>query len=508
MPEVEAVAVLPSVWKPGRQAGPDGNVEVSTADFAEHVLQHVPDSALLFRLGDVLGALEGEPGARRFRRLDVDPARLLIDRCVRITSTYQEAKTKALVETYHACTRDLAGLFVAYATSAPGIRTLRSLVSYPVYLPGFDLARPGWNEKGGVFYDAPPHLEEVLPDPDPSLDVLDDLVIDFPFKDEASRQNVYALMLTRLLRPAIEGPTPFFFVMASLERTGKGKLLDTASLAVTGERMHPMQIGGDEDEREKRITSLILKGAQAVHFDNVPTGQDLDSASIASLATAWPSWSGRILGASALPSLPNSLVVAFSGNNPKASGENAKRSVPIVLESATDHPEARDDFKHPDCYAFALASRPKILATLLGFVEAWKRAGRPSQTRRLGGFERWAESTLAILHAAGARQVLGNYMTWLSAANDFGADAESFLAELTRLHQAASFTATEAFTTAENLNLFGAYYGGKNDRGRQISFGMKVLAALIDRPTPSGRLRKVGGGSTALYNVCHTGLRL
>jgi hypothetical protein len=502
--DATAVAAKPTILALESNDTPAGPVEVSNATFAESVIDHLPDDALVFRLGDVLGALYGEPGSRRFHTLDVPTAQILIDRTVRIVKTRRDAEG-VIHEKFCPCKKDWAGVFLSEARTTTRIRTIRCIVQHPVYLPGFDIAKPGWNAKGGVFYDAPEHLSAVAPDvgqdTETAMRVLEDLVADFPFKDEASRQNVFALMLTRVLRPAIEGPTPFFFVMASLERTGKGKLLDTASLAVTGERMVPMQIGGDEDEREKRITSLILRGAQSVHFDNVPTGVDLDSASIASLATAWPSWSGRILGASALPSLPNSLVVAFSGNNPKASGENAKRSVPIVLESRTDHPESRDDFLHPDCYAYALERRPSVLGTLLGMVERWKAAGRPKATKRLGGFERWAEAVVGILVHAGARMTLENYAGWVSSSNDFGADAEAFLTEANRLHGADTFSAKQAFQIAEDVGLFQAYYGGKNDRGRMTSFGMKILTPLVDRPVATGKLRKSGTGSNAVYHV-------
>lgn len=490
--------VLPSVFKPGTQATPDGYREVSTHTFAESVIQHLGDDRLVFRLGDVLGVLEGDQGHRRFRPLDVDAARLVVDQAVRITSCKKDEEG-VLRDAFHPCTRDLAGIFLAHARSTPQIRTLRSLVSYPVYLPGFDLAQPGWNAKGGVFYDAPAHLTEVTPSDGGSTLALADLFADFPIKDEASLCNLYALMLTRVLRPAIEGPTPFFFVMASLERTGKGKCLDVSSLAVTGERMPPMQVGGEEDEREKRITSLILKGAQAVHFDNVPTGVDLDSAAIASLATAWPSWSGRVLGASSMPTLPNSMVVAFSGNNPRASGENAKRSVPIVLESRTDAPELRDDFQHPDCYAYALEQRPAVLSCLLGLVERWKAEKRPRSKHRMGGFERWAAAVGGILHLAGCGAFLGNYTAWVKATNDFGADAEAFVAEWERLHPGETISAKQGMAMADEVGIFGGYFGGKNEIGRATSFSRKVLGALVDRPVGSHKISRIGSGSSSLY---------
>lgn len=497
-----AERVKPTVLKPDSQYAPDGaSLEVGAGEFSAAVLSHIPDGALMFRLGsDVLGRLEGEPGSRRFRPLDPDSMRLLVDDSVRIVSTSLDKKGN-VTETFRPCTRDLAGVVLAHVRGSPLVRSLRCVVPHPVYLPGFDLATEGYNAKGGVFYDRPASMPTTWAPADRPLDLLDDLFTDFPLKDDADRQNLYALMLTRILRPAIEGPTPFFFVTAPLEGTGKGMALDVASMAVTGERMPTMQVGGDEDEREKRITSLMLRGAQAVHFDNIPTGEDLDSAAIASLATAWPSWSGRILGVSSAPALPNNIVVAFSGNNPKVSGENARRSVPIELESRVPHPELRSDFTHTDPYAHALSERPAVLAAFVGMVEKWKAAGRPASPRRMGSFERWVESVVAVIHHAGGDKVLSNYEKWRSVSNDWGADAEVFIAEVFRLHKTEKITSTVAFQIAETMGAFGSYYGGRNDRGRLISFGKKVMTPLVDRPVQTGWLRRDGSGSTAEYFV-------
>ena len=55
---------------------------------------------------------------------------------------------------------------------------------------------------------------------------LEDLVADFPFADAASRQNLFGLLLTPIVRPALDGNVPIHLAEAALERTGKTKLLE------------------------------------------------------------------------------------------------------------------------------------------------------------------------------------------------------------------------------------------------------------------------------------------
>ena len=49
------------------------------------------------------------------------------------------------------------------------------------------------------------------------LEVLDDVVDGFPYKDEASREAALAFMVTLAVRPAIDGNVPGFLVRAHSE---------------------------------------------------------------------------------------------------------------------------------------------------------------------------------------------------------------------------------------------------------------------------------------------------
>lgn len=494
-----------TILLPGTHVTDHGEVvEVGTDDFAAAAVEALPDGAV-YRMDSEVGTVEGPEGKRRFCPLDETATRILVDRHMRLGRWVKvkapDGATRAELAFRH-CGKDEASLVLSQARKAGGVRELQQIVTFPVYLPGLVLAAPGWNEAGGVYFDAPPDLKAVTPDPAAALEVLDDLVVDFPFKDAASRHNTFAGMLTLVLRPAIEGPVPFFLAMASMERTGKGKLIDTAfGVAVTGRTVPPMQVGRDESETEKRLTAQILHGTSLLHLDNVPIGEVLDSPSLASLATAWPCWSGRALGSSTIVVVPNRLLIAMSANNPRATGELVKRTVPIMLAPKSDHPELREDFVHPDALAYAALRRPRVLAALLGMVEAWKAAGKPAANARMGGFERWAAIVVSVMRHAGAADVLGNYREWCRAANDQQADIEALVEAWVAKHHHEPITAAQVLDLVEKTGTFQSVLAKPTRGGQMVALAKNVLTPLIDRPVKDWIVRRHTSGNNTLYRL-------
>ncbi len=494
---------LPAVSRPGMHHSPDGPLEISTAEFAEDVLCNILPSVQLYRMAPRVGRLVGPAGSMRFEELDADSTRLMIDRSVRIVATKETAE-HALDVRYVPCTKDLAGLVLAEGKVSPLVREISQIHTYPVYLPGFVRAQPGWNAANGVFYDEPPDLANIEPRTEGALDVLDDLTIDFVLKDEPSRQNCYAAMLTRLMRPGIEGPIPFFFTMAPLERTGKGKLIDTTSgYAISGAAVPPIQLSTNEAEIEKRITAKILAGVPILHFDNWPAGTTVDSPALASLATAWPRWGGRRLGRSETIDLPNFMIVHISGNNPRATREIVLRSVPIVMQPKDGHPELRkpDDYQHPDPVRYALERRRRVLEACLGMVEAWLAAGRPAPPRSayLGGFERWSEAVCGVLWFAGATQVLGNYASWCACADDDSADADKLIELWAVRTGTAALTPKQILQLVKDADVYRDVQAKPTEQGQLVSLARKVLTPLTDRPVRGWIVRRMESGSSSSY---------
>ena len=61
--------------------------------------------------------------------------------------------------------------------------------------------------------------------------------------------------------------------------------------------------------------------------------------------------------------------------NVQASGEIAKRIVPIMIEPTSVNQEARTDFQYSDIRAYVRQQRRTVLECLLGLVENWLAAG-------------------------------------------------------------------------------------------------------------------------------------
>lgn len=186
-----------------------------------------------------------------------------------------------------------------------------------------------------MYYDEPESLRGLKPDPSRARDILEDLIVDFPFRDEASRQNFYGLLLTPIVRPMLRGHTPMHLVGASLPRTGKSLLTEQVLGGLLYGRATPArQLVGDEGEVEKRILAMLLCGETIINLDNLK--EYLDSPSLAMLLTA-ETFGGRVLGLSVDAMVKNILTIVATGNNVRATGEIAKRIVPIVLLLIVGH---------------------------------------------------------------------------------------------------------------------------------------------------------------------------
>jgi hypothetical protein len=472
----------------------DRYVEQSNKDFADQVIAALPVD-LIYRKSYIPGELIGQPGHRRWSELVGDRVRLLVDQRLKLGAWYQRKNDEAVL-VYKPCNRDNAGLVIAGAQQDARVRDLDLLVHYPVYGPGFVRVRPGWHD--GVYYDEPEELRGLEPECDIQQiqDELHELLVDFPFKDEASRQNFIGLLLTPLLAPAIDGNRPLHLLLSPLERTGKTKLAEeVVGGVILGRETPALQISDRDEERDKRLLALLLQGETIVHLDNLPP--TVDSAALASILTA-TTYQGRILGASRIVCLPNTLTVVGSGNNTECSGEIAKRTVPIQLQPRTAHPESRRDFLHPNLRAHVKESRRRILSILLGMVENWLAQGRPLHQNRFGGFETWSETIGGILHVNCFNKWRTNESEWRKSADPVGQEWEAFVAEWSKRHGSGHVSVSELMDMANDTGCFQAVLSRKTDRGRQVAFG-SLLRRRADRPVGNKLIRRHGCGTHSSY---------
>jgi len=312
----------PDILVPGLH--PDGS-EVTTFDFAKQVTAALPGGAL-YKRGPHVGTIEGERGGRKFEEISDERVRKIVDRHVRLcrwTKPKKEGDSPAL--SFLACNRDHARLVRDEALRHGVIRDLVTLTSHPVVVgEDYDAPQPGWNQAHSLFYDQPPGLHdiEVVADRDAIHAVLSDLVVDFPFKDEASRQNFVGLLLTAIMRPSMPDALPPLHIFgSSIERTGKTKLACQVFGGVTaGQTAAAQPWPTSEDERDKRILSVLRRGDTSLVVDNLHTGKVLDSGVLAALVTQ-ASYTGRTLCKNEMPVYRNNLTVLLTGNNVRCSSE-------------------------------------------------------------------------------------------------------------------------------------------------------------------------------------------
>lgn len=483
------------VLVPGSHVLPGGEyVEQGCHTFAAHVIDRLRPGTLYRRAG-ILGELHDDS----FTPVPIHRLRSIIDGSVRLTAGKVSPKDDEPTIVYRSCTRDQAQVVQEYGAVRGPVRDLTYLASYPVCVgPDFALAKPGWNGDHGVYLagDVPTPLP--LPE---ARAVLEDLVADFPFQADSDRANLFGLLLTPILRPAIAEPVPMHLIGSPMERTGKTKLAEIVlGITVTGRRLPAMQLGDREEEREKRILSVLLRGQGMIHLDNL--APSLDSAALASLLTS-SEYQGRILGASSAPSIPNTLVVVGTGNNVHATGELAKRIVPIRLLPDTDRPEDRHDFRHPDLLAYVTSARPRVLGALLGLVEAWREAGRPLAPVGFGGFERWASVVGGILGVAEYHDWLRNLAEWRGGADDAGQEHQMLAEAWAERYGFGWVTASNLYDLSIDLDVYGWIDSGKTDRARRRMFATRVLGRLVGRVlSVSGRAYRVMSHGTGNRRKC------
>lgn len=291
---------------------------------------------------------------------------------------------------------------------------LNGVVSSPVVRPdGSILDRPGFDISTGLYYvHAPGFVMPSIPAQPSSLDVavavegLRDVFADFPFADAASLASAMAFLMTPMVRPMIAGPTPLALVDSPQAGTGKGLLVEVASIIATGGTAAVTTAPRGDDEMRKRITSALLGGQAVILFDNVEG--TLQAPSLAAAITA-TMWQDRYLGQNRQITVPVLASWVATGNNLRLGGDLARRSHWTRIDARTARPWQRTAFRHEDLIEYVRRERPRLVAHLLTLIQAWVAAGRPRPSvNPLGSFREWTCICGGILEMAGVDGFLGN----------------------------------------------------------------------------------------------------
>ncbi|HUY32079.1 MAG TPA: hypothetical protein VMV69_04805 [Pirellulales bacterium] len=276
-----------------------------------------------------------------------------------------------------------------------GIRPLEGVTDSPVLrADGTVLTTPGYDAATGLLYEPSgpvpmvpdrPTLAEVRA----AVELLADVVVDFPFAHAMYKSAWVAGVLTPLARPAFRGPSPLILVDANVAGAGKLLLCNSASWICTGRDMAVMSCPAEDAEAKKMITSVAIGGDQILLIDNIVG--DFGGPSFCAALTS-TTWKDRLLGVNKVVELPLLTCWWATGNNVVLTGDGmARRVLHSRMDCRAENPEERTGFRHDDLRKYISANRTRLLGAALTILRGYCAAGRPDmKLKPWGSFEGWS----------------------------------------------------------------------------------------------------------------------
>ena len=286
---------------------------------------------------------------------------------------------------------------------------LDRLITQPLYLPTWQLTRPGYNDGGRgqrFFYtgrEAPIHS---------SPDVIRRFLDAMQFAGEADRTNAVAGALTIRLRNHWPGRKPWFPVAANRSHAGKGTVV-----AFMAGRCETEQVTYEStDWAFQRACVMALQFRPVVGVLNVDNirlerkGEVMRSAFLERFMheeepTLYsPGTRGPIR-------LAGHVVVTATVNEGRFSPDLLNRAVMIRLEATGDVARRASPIGDPK-REFLPQNLDRIDGELRGMVEAWKAAGQPpDEAARHPSFPEWARQVGGMLMVSGFKSFMANAVT-------------------------------------------------------------------------------------------------
>jgi Bifunctional DNA primase/polymerase, N-terminal len=267
---------------------------------------------------------------------------------------------------------------------------LMGIVSAPLILTnGRVIDNPGYDARTGLYFDPlgtsfpPIPKKPTQEDAQEALNLLDDLLQEFPFTNDASKAVALSGLLTAVLRRAID----FAFmhtITAPAFGSGKSYLVDLFCMLATGRCAPVVSPGKTPEEFEKRLDSALLKGFGVIAIDNMNGILEGDKlAQILSQAAV----EVRLFGTQRnLTVAPASLVTA-TGINLRVVDDLRRRTLLCSLDAKEERPELRT-FK-TDPLGMIKAERGRYVAAALTIIRGFMAAGSPRNADPINGYAQY-----------------------------------------------------------------------------------------------------------------------
>ena len=258
------------------------------------------------------------------------------------------------------------------------------------------LIAPGYDARTGLILLDPPELPEIVAEPTrddaiDALNLLSELVAEFPFAGTGSRSVALSALITPVVRASL-ATAPMHVTTAPQAGTGKSYVFDIAAAICIGQPCPVIAAGKTEDEMEKRLGAALMAGQPLISIDNV--NGELGGELLCQ-AVERPLITPRILGKSEIGQVQNRATFFATGNNLVLLDDMTRRAVICSLDSGEERPELRRFGSKPA--QTILADRGPYIAACLTIVRAYHFAGRPERLAPLASFEDWSDMVRSAL---------------------------------------------------------------------------------------------------------------
>lgn len=274
---------------------------------------------------------------------------------------------------------------------------LASVISTPTMRPnGTILSRAGYDETTRTFLVDPLELPEIPDNPTKddakvALELLENLLADFPFIARSDHAVALSGLLTTVARGALS-VAPLHAITAHVAGSGKSYLVDIAAALSIGNRAPALSVGRSDEETEKRLGAALLAARPILSIDNVngELGGDF-----LCQAVERPMVAMRPLGGSQIVNIENRTTIFATGNNIAIRGDMTRRTLLCSLDANEERPELRRFGANP--FGAVMGDRGKYVAAALTVIRAYVVAGYPEQLPALASFEDWSRMVRSAL---------------------------------------------------------------------------------------------------------------
>jgi hypothetical protein len=328
-----------------------------------------------------------------------------------------------------------------------------------------------------------------------AVDLINEIIRDFPFTDDASHDNTVAIPFTEVMKPYIDDLTPLFLVQAPQEGTGKTLLIEALLAGLNGERPASCRVPIDNEEMGKTLLAEVIAGASYIFFDNIPDGLKFDFSSVSHFVTA-SIYKGRILGFSETTKAKKDATLYLTGNNPSYGREVARRLIPINLECKQEN----KDYEHPQLINWCMKERGRILSAIFAVVREWQSEGSPKyKGELLPSFEEWTRVIGGIMQFAGWGNFLKNQNEQYENAVDADyAGCDEFLEAAFRKQDSFKIKDLIPFAIDAGVIVDGS------QRSNETQLGLE-LKHMSKRNIHGYTIKKINKRNPAEYKIYHKG---